>query len=107
MLEQNFIKFGDIEKVIIVREPFTKVSRGFGFVTYTDAVDALKALEEMNQIEIEGTRIQVEIAKRKDPRPNTPGKYMGMTKRSYQGGRDSDRYDRRRSYRDDYDRRGR
>ena len=45
----------------------------------------------MNNMELEGSMIEVEIAKRKDPRPNTPGRYLGMTKRGFDGEFEGDR----------------
>ena len=35
-LKQYFSKFGEVSACIIMRDPITKLSKGFGFVTFTD-----------------------------------------------------------------------
>ena len=37
-------KCGEVVKITIVKEPFTKESRGFGFVQFSDSNMAKKAL---------------------------------------------------------------
>ena len=111
-MREVFSKCGEISKLDIVREPFTKVSRGFGFVSYENPESARKALDELDGVELDGNCLIVRIAKRKHPRPSTPGKYLGKTKRSYRGGGRRDerrryedrRYSRRDRYRDERER---
>lgn len=78
-LERKFGKHGEIEKIDIVRDPFTKESRGFCFITFTKAKDAEVAVNKMNKKEMKKRIITVEISRRGKPRKKTPGRYMGRT----------------------------
>ena len=49
------------------------VIRGFAFVCMARVEDSLQALSEMNDAEIDGRRIRVEKAKRKEGYEKTPG----------------------------------
>ena len=62
-LEELFSPFGEIEEALVVANKYTGRSRGFGFVTYKNDVDADKAMEEMNEKEIEGRRLVVKLAR--------------------------------------------
>lgn len=78
----------------IVMDPILKESRGFGFVTYDNKEDANDAVKEMNDYEMDGKRIIVEIAKRSKPRKPTPGKYLGYdrSRDTYRSRRYNSRY---------------
>lgn len=76
-LEKKFRKCGKVMHHKIVMDPILKESRGFGFVTFESKEDADDAVKEMNDYEMDGKRIIVEIARRSKPRKPTPGKYLG------------------------------
>jgi len=116
-LEERFTVFGPIEKLELMKDPYSKESRGFAFVTYKDQQDANDAQRKMDGATMNGRSIRVEFSKRKVGHTKTPGYYAGPATASKkyglysQGGpppRSSDRggtsysrvYDR------DYDRRG-
>ena len=42
-LEQHFLKFGEVSEVNLVRDKVTGQSKGFAFIEYLSAEDALKA----------------------------------------------------------------
>lgn len=46
-LKQAFCKYTSFAKAKVVRDPRTKKSKGFGFVSFTDSADFAKALREM------------------------------------------------------------
>ncbi|KAJ5176406.1 uncharacterized protein N7482_002283 [Penicillium canariense] len=51
-----------IKHATVVLNPETKVSKGFGFVTFADLEDAQSALEELNGSKFDGKKIRVEYA---------------------------------------------
>lgn len=76
-----FSKYGEVEKCDIMRDPHTKESRGFGFVSMVGA-DAADAAKEGLQGEVhEGRTLSIEKARRSKPRQPTPGRYFGPPKR--------------------------
>ncbi|GJN93948.1 hypothetical protein Rhopal_007007-T1 [Rhodotorula paludigena] len=128
-LEDLFGKHGRIQKVQVMRDPHTKESRGFAFVTMETAEDAEACISNLSATELMGRTMNVEKARRGRARTPTPGQYHGPPKRfegggygggyggggygdrmydprSRGGGRDSDRYDRGGGYDRYDDRRG-
>lgn len=92
--EEKFAECGDIERVKIPKDPTSGQSRGFGFITFKKSESAQQALEKFNNYTFEGQVLEVQISKREQPRPNTPGKYMGPGRRGFdRGGRGFDRRD--------------
>ena len=104
-LENEFSKFGPLEKVIIVMDGKTGRSRGFGFINFESAEDAKAAKEAMTDQELDGRRIRVDFSITKRPHTPTPGAYMGRPTyrgddrggggRGGGGGRDRGGYDDR------------
>jgi transformer-2 protein len=76
-LKDLFGKHGSIKDVRIVRDPFTKESRGFGFVTFENSDNATEAVKEINDTEVNGRKIRAEKARRSKPHQPTPGSYCG------------------------------
>ena len=100
-LQDLFAKFGKIKYCKVIRDPVSKESRGFGFVTFEDAAEAQEAIKQLNNTEVSGRKLHIEEAKRAAPYSPTPGKYMGHSREKSDGkrsdrDRDRDR-DRRRS----------
>ncbi|KAE8214028.1 hypothetical protein CF327_g2503 [Tilletia walkeri] len=80
-LEDLFGKYGKIQRAQIVRDPHTRDSRGFAFVTYDRNEDAEAAVQALNGYELLGRNLRVEKARRARARTPTPGKYFGPPKR--------------------------
>ncbi|XP_069489952.1 probable RNA-binding protein 23 isoform X2 [Ambystoma mexicanum] len=59
MLRGIFEPFGKIENIQIMRVPETRVSKGFGFLTFAEAESARRALEQLNGFELAGQPIRV------------------------------------------------
>lgn len=98
-LQELFAKYGKIKHCKVIRDPVSKESRGFGFVTFEEAGDAQEAIKQLNNTEVSGRKLHIEEAKRAKPYSPTPGKYMGHSRKRSDGkrsDRDRDR-DRRRS----------
>lgn len=61
-LRQHFGQFGQIVDAIVMTEPGTGRSRGFGFVTFAEQTSAEQAIQAMNDQELDGRRVRVNIA---------------------------------------------
>ncbi|KAL7641887.1 UNVERIFIED_CONTAM: hypothetical protein RMT77_007761 [Armadillidium vulgare] len=80
-LREYFSKFGDINEVMVMKDPTTRRSRGFGFVTFSDpsSVDKVLALPSH---ELDGKKIDPKVA---FPRRAHP-KMVTRTKKIFVGG---------------------
>ncbi|KAF7301580.1 RNA-binding domain-containing protein [Mycena indigotica] len=100
-LDDEFSRFGRVEKVTIVYDQRSDRSRGFGFIKMSTVEEATRCIQELNGVELNGRRIRVDYSVTERPHAPTPGEYMGhrrATRDSYVGGRDS--RDSRDSYRE-------
>lgn len=62
MLSEKFSFIAPIKHATVVIDPKTNTSRGFGFVTFTDAMDAQRAVKELGDTVFEGRKIKIELA---------------------------------------------
>ncbi|KAI9457422.1 RNA-binding domain-containing protein [Russula earlei] len=72
-LRQAFGSYGTIVDSIVMRDRETERSRGFGFVTYGSQAEAESAIASMNNAELDGRRIRVNIANARSGGGNNPG----------------------------------
>lgn len=77
-LRELFAKFGAVSSVRLVKDPATRVSRGFAFVVMTtpDEVDA--ALKGVSGTMLDGNAVRVARAMHKKPHDKTPGRCKRM-----------------------------
>lgn len=61
-LIEHFSQSFPVKHATAVTDPSTKTCKGYGFVTFADADDAKKALEEFNGTTLLGRKIKAEIA---------------------------------------------
>eukprot|EP00013_Stygamoeba_regulata_P019462 CAMPEP_0177650358 /NCGR_PEP_ID=MMETSP0447-20121125/11898_1 /TAXON_ID=0 /ORGANISM="Stygamoeba regulata, Strain BSH-02190019" /LENGTH=234 /DNA_ID=CAMNT_0019153219 /DNA_START=45 /DNA_END=745 /DNA_ORIENTATION=- len=102
-LRDFFKNHGRVSRCNIVQDPRTLAGRGFAFVSIaTDDPD--KIVDELNNTDLNGRRLNVEKAKRGRPRTPTPGRYLGRARVGRDGRDRYDPYERRdyRDRRDDY-----
>merc|ERR1719411_2233886 len=59
MLRGIFEPFGKISMIQLIMDQDTGRSKGYGFITYSEAEDAKKALEQMNGFELAGRAMKV------------------------------------------------
>ena len=72
-LKELFASYGEIEEATVISDKFSNRSKGFGFVTFKDDESAKKAIEEMNDKEVDGRKIVANEARPMDPdRPRPP-----------------------------------
>ena len=67
-LRSAFERFGDVTDAKVITDRDTGRSRGFGFVTLSDASAADRAISEMNGAQLDGRSINVNEAKERAPR---------------------------------------
>jgi RNA recognition motif-containing protein len=67
-LRAAFERFGEIDEAVVVSDRETGRSRGFGFVTFADPSAADRAVEEMNDTELDGRTLAVNEARERAPR---------------------------------------
>ena len=100
-LEANFSSIGPIVSVAIIRDKFTGLSKGFGFVEMESEAAAKEAIEKFNGGELRGKSITVNEARpkkdmggpRRDGRPGGGGGYRGGAGGGgYRGGGGGRRY---------------
>ncbi len=62
-LNTMFSKYGNVTSVSIITDKYTNRSRGFAFVEMENDEAAQKAIGELNNTEIDGRKIVVNVAK--------------------------------------------
>ncbi|KAJ7096733.1 hypothetical protein B0H15DRAFT_902987 [Mycena belliarum] len=75
-LHQAFSQYGNITDSIVMKDRETGRSRGFGFVTYNSEQEASAAISAMNEQDLEGRRLRVNMANAK-PSGGGGGGYGG------------------------------
>ncbi|XP_043259466.1 RNA-binding protein 6 isoform X2 [Colletes latitarsis] len=80
-LREYFTKYGDIIEVMVMKDPTTRRSRGFGFITFADPASVDKVLAQVNH-ELDGKKIDPKVA---FPRRTHP-KMVTRTKKIFVGG---------------------
>jgi len=97
-LRDAFEEFGEVSSAKIIMDKFTGRSKGFGFVEMPNDDEAMAAINELNDSEMDGRTIVVKKARPKDENPRRGGGgggggYGGGGGGGYGGGggRDRDR----------------
>jgi len=86
-LKELFGKHGNVVEARIVRDGYDR-SRGYGFVTFDNADSANKAVEALNNVEIQERAIRVELARSTGPTAPGTGRGRGVRGRGRgRGGR--------------------
>lgn len=80
-LREYFSKYGDITEVMVMKDPTTRRSRGFGFITFADPASVDKVLAQGTH-ELDGKKIDPKVA---FPRRAHP-KMVTRTKKIFVGG---------------------
>lgn len=83
-LEEAFSKYGKINDVKVIKDMFSGVSKGFGFVEMPNDTEAKKAIEELNTSELNGKNIVVNEAR--PPREKRSGGRSGGGNRGGRSG---------------------
>jgi RNA recognition motif-containing protein len=89
-LEEMFSKIGTVVSAIVITDRDTGQSKGFGFVEMEKDEEADKAIEKLNETEMDGRKIAVNIAKPREERPRFDSRGGGPRRddrRPQRGGR--------------------
>jgi RNA recognition motif-containing protein len=62
-LEGAFSQFGNVVSAVIIKDPVSGRSRGFGFVEFADEDSARTAKDDMNGKELKGRALKVDEAR--------------------------------------------
>lgn len=68
-LKAFFETIGEVERAKVATDRDTGRSRGFGFVTFVNADDNQKAVDELNGKELDGRAINVSLARPREDKP--------------------------------------
>jgi len=69
VLQEIFSEHGEVIKVQIITDKLSGRSKGFGFVEMANEADAEAAIKELNDGELDGRQIKVNIAREKSDEP--------------------------------------
>ncbi|KAF8525287.1 hypothetical protein JB92DRAFT_3109003 [Gautieria morchelliformis] len=72
-LDEEFSRFGTVEKVTIVYDQRSDRSRGFGFIRMATVAEASRCIQELNGVDLNGRRIRVDYSVTDRPHAPTPG----------------------------------
>jgi RNA recognition motif-containing protein len=74
-LNTLFSQHGKVESVKIIRDMYSKISKGFGFIEMVVKDEAQKALGVLNSFELKGKRLVVNEARPKKESGNNGRRY--------------------------------
>ena len=64
-LSKVFGQYGEVTSVKIITDKYSGRSKGFGFVEMLNDDDAQKAIDELNDSDIKGRNVKVNVAREK------------------------------------------
>jgi RNA recognition motif-containing protein len=86
-LSELFSQHGEVTSVSIVKDKFTDRSRGFAFVEMTAADAATAAIAALNQHQMEGRPLTVNVARERTERPSRGNDRRSPRSNSFSGNR--------------------
>ncbi|KAF0989732.1 hypothetical protein HZS_5942 [Henneguya salminicola] len=92
-LRKIFEKIGNVRRVKILRDYSTNRSKGFGYVSFESQSEVDDAIEQMNGHEVGERRLNVQVAREREPRnddsrPRRDNYRRDDRREDYRGGRD-------------------
>ena len=81
-----FERYGPVEKVMLIIDRKTQISKGYAFIYFENPMDAQNAKEACTGIELDGRPIRVDFSLTKRPHSPTPGTYLGRRHANGGGG---------------------
>ncbi|KAK8076741.1 hypothetical protein PG994_004013 [Apiospora phragmitis] len=77
-LTEFFSNYFPVKHATVVKDRATKGSRGYGFVTFTDAEDALEAKKKLNNQALDGRKITLDVAEARQRNPKATAEPSGV-----------------------------
>ena len=74
-LNTLFSQHGKVDSVKIIRDMYTKISKGFGFIEMLVKDEAQKALDVLNKFDLKGKRLVVNEARPQKQRVSNERRY--------------------------------
>jgi len=68
-LEEMFSKFGKVVSCDVITDRYSGQSKGFAFIEMENDKEADEAIEKLNETELEGRKIAVNVARPREERP--------------------------------------
>ena len=68
-LQRAFEAYGEVDSVKIIMDKFTDRSKGFGFVEMPNDADAQNAISTLNDSDLDGRNLRVNVATPREDRP--------------------------------------
>ena len=68
-IREEFQQYGEVTSVNLIKDKFTNMLKGFGFVEMPNKEEAMKAVEAINGKTINGRQINAAEAKPREERP--------------------------------------
>lgn len=65
-LSNAFSVFGEIQNARIIKDQATRKSKGYGFITFSKAKDAKKALAKVDSMVIKGRTVRIKTANKRE-----------------------------------------
>ncbi len=96
-LRDYFATIGEVKSASVIKDKMSGRSRGFGFVEMATEEDAAKAVEMLNDTDLEGRTIRVAIAQPREERPRREFN-NGPREGGYNGGNRDERSNHSSSY---------
>jgi RNA recognition motif-containing protein len=89
-LKKAFESFGQVESANVIKDKFSRESKGFGFVEMPSKTEGQSAIEGLNGTDLKGKVLNVNEARPKtDNRGSGGGGNRGNSLRGHGGGRNS------------------
>jgi RNA recognition motif-containing protein len=82
-LRDLFASVGEVVEAMVITDRMSGRSKGFGFVTFATEEAAQAAIAQLNEKEVEGRKIIVNVARPKEERPRDGGYRNDDRRRSY------------------------
>ncbi len=82
-LRDLFASVGEVVEAMVITDRMSGRSKGFGFVTFATEEAAQAAVAQLNEKEVEGRKIIVNVARPKEERPRDGGFRNDDRRRSY------------------------
>lgn len=86
-LEEIFSKFGKVVSCEVITDRYSGQSKGFAFVEMENDKEAEEAIKKLNETELEGRKIAVNVARPKEERPRFDNRGGGFGRDNRGSGR--------------------